>query len=212
MTAVLRDLYYCGMGNAKIDKRTHYTYGEYRTWPGNERWELIEGQAWNMSPSPSWTHQELAGIIHSELRSFLKGKPCRPFIAPVDVLLPNADSDRDNPDAIDTVVQPDIGVVCDRAKITLRGVIGAPDLIMEIISPSSVIRDLNLKKKLYGQHGCREYWVLDARLSWVTRFVRQGDGWDEGTCYDPSATAQSALFPGFQLILPDIRAEMGIND
>lgn len=166
-----------------------------------------------MSPAPSWGHQELSVIISSELRTFLKGKPCRPFAAPTDVFLPNPGDDLSNPDSIDTVVQPDLGVVCDSSKITPRGVMGAPELIMEIISPHSVIRDLNLKKELYGRHGCCEYWVCDARLAWVTRFVRQADGnWDEGTSYDPSQTAESVILPGFRLVLSELRKELGIKD
>ncbi len=192
---------------------THFTYGDYRNWPENERWELVGGQAWNMSPAPAWGHQTLAGIIFAELRAFLKGKPCRPFIAPVDVLLSQAVQNASDLDSIDTVVQPDVGVVCDPAKITPRGVIGSPDVLMEILSPNSVLRDLNLKKDLYARHGCREYWVWDPKLSWVTRYVLQADGhWDAGTAYDPSQTAESVILPGFKLSLPDLRTEMGIKD
>ena len=192
---------------------SHFSYADYRTWPENERWELIHGEAWNMSPAPAWGHQELLGIIFSDLRSFLKGKPCRAFIAPVDVFLADPGHNPNDLDSVDTIVQPDLGVVCDRAKITPRGVMGAPDLAMEIISPSSVIRDLNLKKDLYGRHGCREYWVLDVNLTWVSRFVRQPDGtWDEGTTYDSSQTAESLLLPGFRLVLPDLRSEMGLKE
>ena len=190
-----------------------FTYADYRTWPEGERWELVGGEAWNMSPAPTWGHQELLGAIFVELRDFLKGKPCRPFIAPVDVFLPDPGHDPNNTDTIDTVVQPDLGVVCDRSKITPRGVMGAPDLVMEIISPSSVLRDLNLKKELYGRHGCREYWVWDANLAWVSRFVRQTEGtWDEGTTYDSSQTAESVILPGFRMVLPELRAEMGLKD
>ena len=190
-----------------------FTYADYRTWPEGERWELVDGEAWNMSPAPTWGHQELLIILSRELGNFLKGKPCRPFIAPVDVFLPNPGHDPSNTDSIDTVVQPDLGVVCDRGKITPRGVRGAPDLVMEIISPSSVLRDLNLKKELYGRHGCREYWVWDANLTWVSRFVRQAEGsWDEGLTYDSSQTAESAILPGFKMVLPELRAEMGLKD
>ena len=192
---------------------SHFTYGDYRTWPENERWELIGGRAWNMSPAPSWGHQKLLHIISRELGNFLKGKPCQPFIAPVNVFLPEAGQNGSDLDSIDTVVQPDIGVVCDPTKIIPRGVIGAPDLVMEILSPNSVLRDMNLKKDLYASHGCREYWVWDAKLSWVTRFVLQADRhWDAGTAYDPSQTAESVIIPGFKFSLPDLRTEMGIKD
>lgn len=202
------------MVNAQTNKprTSRFTYGDYRTWPESERWELIDGEAWNMSPAPSWGHQELALVISRELSAFLKGKPCRPFMAPVDVLLAKPGSAID-PDSIDTVVQPDLGVVCDSAKITPRGVMGAPDVVMEIISPSSVLRDLNVKKDVYGKHGCREYWVWDVRLAWVSRFVRQADGhWDEGTTFSGSDIAESVVLAGFRLSLPELRAELGIKD
>lgn len=191
----------------------HFTYADYRTWPDGKRWELVRGTAWAMAPAPSWQHQELSGIIFGELRNLLKRKPCKPFAAPVDVFLPEAGEDPEDPDGISTVVQPDLGVVCDRSRITSRGVMGAPDLVMEIISPHSVLRDLNLKKDLYGRHGCREYWVWEARVSWVTRFDRLPDGsWSEGQSWGPEATVESQVLPGFRLVLPEIRAEMDIRD
>lgn len=191
----------------------HFTYADYRTWPEGERWELVRGAAWAMAPAPAWNHQELSIILAGELRAFLKGQPCRPFAAPTDVFLPEAGEDPADPDGISTVVQPDLGVVCDAAKISPRGVMGAPDLVMEIISPSSVIRDFNLKKELYGRHGCREYWIWDARLEWVTRFVRQpAGGWDEGTGWGPRDTAESVVLAGFRLPLAELRAELGVKD
>ena len=197
----------------RISRNTHFTYGDYRTWPENERWELIHGEAWDMSPAPSWGHQKLSIVISRELSLFLKGKPCAPFAAPVDVFLPNPGHDPSNLDSIDTIVQPDLGVVCDRAKITPRGIMGAPDVVMEIISPSSLLRDLNVKKVIYGQHGCREYWILEARLSWASRFLRQEDGhWDEGITFGPTDTAESVVLCGFRLSLLELWAEMNIKD
>jgi Uma2 family endonuclease len=166
-----------------------------------------------MAPAPAWQHQELSIILAGELRAFLKGKPCRPFAAPTDVFLPEDGEDAADPDGISTVVQPDLGVVCDPAKISQRGVTGAPDVVMEIISPASVIRDFNLKKELYSRHGCREYWIWDARLQWVTRYVRTPAGvWDEGNSWAPSETAESVVLAGFRLSLPALRDELGIRD
>lgn len=190
-----------------------FTYAQYRTWPAGERWELIHGEAWNMSPAPSLGHQHLSMILSRELGNFLKGKPCRPFAAPVDVLLPKPGADSSNLDSIDTVVQPDLAVVCDHSKFTSRGILGMPDVIMEIVSPSSVLRDLNVKKDLYARHGCREYWIWDAKLQWVSRLVRQEDGrWDEGTTFEAIDMAQSVVLPGFRLSLAEVREEMGIKD
>jgi Uma2 family endonuclease len=203
------------MSNARqLDHGTGpFTFGDSRLWPEDERWELVRGEAWAMAPAPTWDHQALSMILSRELGIFLKGKPCRPFAAPTDVFLPEAGESADAPDGISTVVQPDLGVVCDPAKITRHGVMGAPDVVIEIISPASVIRDLNLKKQLYGRHGCREYWIFDARLDWATRLVRQADGtWDEGTGWDRDGIAESLALPGFRLDLRELRAELGLKD
>ena len=97
-----------------LRKEKHYTYADYLTWPDDARYELIDGEAFLMAPAPLIEHQEVAGDVYHQLRNQLDGKPCRPYIAPVDVRLPRAD---EADAAIDTVVQPDVLVVCDPAKI-----------------------------------------------------------------------------------------------
>lgn len=166
-----------------------------------------------MSPAPSSEHQRLSMILSGELRSFLKGKPCLPFAAPIDVLVPKPNASPSDHGSIDTVVQPDLLVVCERSKVIPRGILGMPDVIMEIVSPSSVLRDLNVKKDLYARYGCREYWIWDVRLQWVSRLVRQENGqWDEGTTYEGAQVAESMVLPGLRLALAELREEMGIKD
>jgi Uma2 family endonuclease len=166
------------MGNPELAPDERYTYCHYRTWPDSERWELIEGQAWAMSPAPKPRHQDFILAMASSIRAFLKGKACKVFIAPFDVLLPEAD---EHDDAVSTVVQPDIAVFCDKAKLTERGARGAPDLVVEVLSPSTSKKDLNEKFNLYERHGIREYWAVDpaAWSVWVFRLA-PGGRYDSG--------------------------------
>ncbi|WP_404301491.1 Uma2 family endonuclease [Alicycliphilus denitrificans] len=134
-----------------------YTYGECLRWPDDVRYELIDGQAWMMSPVPSIEHQDIAGDLYFQLRQALQGAPCRVFIAPVDVRLPRGDeADGD----IDTVVQPDVLLVCDPGKIDRRGVRSAPDGVVEVLSPSTAARDQIAKRRIYERAGVREYWLV----------------------------------------------------
>lgn len=136
---------------------THYTYGDYQRWPEDVRYELIDGDAYLMAPAPLVVHQDMVGEIYRQLANALEGAPCRVLIAPVDVRLPQGD---EADDEVDTVVQPDVLLVCDPAKIDRRGVRGAPDWVLEVISPSTALRDQNTKRRLYERAGVREYWLL----------------------------------------------------
>ena len=144
------------MGLALKDTR-HHCYGDYLTWPEDSRYELIDGHAYAMSPAPDLAHQDVAGEIYLQTRLALRQQACRAFIAPVDVRLPERD---EADERIDCVVQPDVLVVCDPAKLDRRGVRGAPDWIVEVLSPSTAGHDQILKRDLYERHGVREYWLV----------------------------------------------------
>jgi Uma2 family endonuclease len=147
------------MGLALRDPEYH-TYGDYLTWPEEVRYELIDGDAYLMAPAPTVSHQDIAGEVYYQLRNALHGKPCRALIAPVDVRLPKAD---EADERIDTVVQPDVLVVCDPNQVSELGVRGAPDWVLEVISPSSASHDQVKKLRLYERHGVREYWMVQPR-------------------------------------------------
>jgi Uma2 family endonuclease len=139
-------------------KDTHYhTYGDYLKWPNDLRYELIDGIAYAMVPGPDLPHQEVAGEIYRQTANILSGRPCRAFIAPLDVRLPK----NDEADAfINTVVQPDVMVVCDSTKLDRRGIRGAPDWVVEVLSPSTSGHDQIKKRNVYERHGVREYWLI----------------------------------------------------
>lgn len=197
------------MGDPAQTPEGRFTYRHYRTWPETERWELINGRAWAMSPAPKRRHQEIAVRLVAELRNFLRGKPCRVFIAPFDVLLP---SDAEEDDAVETVVQPDISVFCDKSRLTEAGARGAPDLIMELLSPSTSKKDLNEKFNLYEKHGVREYWAIDPS-AWSILVYRLGAKgvYDEGELRDrlgDVSSIESRVLPGFVVAPVDLFADL----
>ena len=141
--------------------KERYTYADYSSWPEDERWELIDGVAYALA-TPTVEHQRVSREIFAQLYSFLRGKPCQVFYAPFSVRL-NAD------EGDDTVVEPDILVVCDEKKLADgKGVVGAPDLIIEILSPSTAKQDRLTKFDLYQRSGVREYWIVDPDIAAVS--------------------------------------------
>lgn len=135
-----------------------YTFADYKNWPADEKWELIGGVAWNMSPAPSRKHQWVVMELGSLIRNFLKGKSCQVYPAPFDVYFYESGQEESE---INNIVQPDLVVVCSKEKLERRGCFGSPDLVVEILSPWTNKKDLNEKFNLYEQYGVREYWVLD---------------------------------------------------
>jgi Uma2 family endonuclease len=171
------------MGNPALAPKERFTYRHYKTWPDEERWELIEGRAWAMSPAPTRRHQELLGKLHMIFAEFLKGKPCKVYLSPFDVLLPAGDEPDDD---IDTIVQPDLLVFCDRGKLRREGAKGAPDIAVEILSPSTSKKDQREKFDLFQRHGVREYWIVDPVGKWLCRYILGPEGrFDEGELREP---------------------------
>ena len=140
----------------QLDLNKSYTYADYLSWKFKERVELIMGKIRNMSPAPKAQHQYISGITFTAISNYLKESSCKVFSAPFDVRLP-VQNEKGEPD---TVVQPDISVICDETKIDQDGCNGAPDLIVEIVSKSSVQRDLHEKFDIYEQCGVKEYWII----------------------------------------------------
>ena len=136
----------------------HHTYADYLTWPDTERDELIDGIAYvREPPSPSRPHQELVGELYLQIRLALEGRRYRAYVAPFDVRLPKA-GEADH--QIDTVVQPDVLVVCDLNKLDARGMRGAPDWLAEILSPTTASHDQIVKLPVYERAGVLEVWLI----------------------------------------------------
>jgi len=135
-----------------------FSYADYLTWPDDERWEIIDGVAYNMSPAPNVRHQRVSGRLFRKIANHLDGKQCETFVAPFDVRLSERTGLTD--EKIETVVQPDILVICDNSKLDERGCNGAPDLVIEITSPHTSKNDLTVKFELYQRHGVKEYWIV----------------------------------------------------
>jgi len=135
-----------------------YTYADYLTWEIDHMVELIKGKVFRQAAAaPRRIHQELVLKIGSQLSGLLKGNKCKAYIAPFDVRLPVKSKKHKD---IRTVVQPDICVVCDPEKLDDLGCVGAPDLIMEILSPSNNKKELQNKYEVYEESGVKEYWVI----------------------------------------------------
>ena len=140
------------------DPSLSYTYADYLQWKFEEQVELIRGKIFKMSPAPAPLHQQISIGLASEIYNFLKKKLCKVFAAPFDVRLPVKNKKKDN--EITTVVQPDICVICDETKIDGRGCLGAPDLLIEILSPGNTEKEIRLKFALYEEGGVKEYWIV----------------------------------------------------
>lgn len=149
-------------------EKSRYSLADCLTWDENKLIEIIDGEAFMMA-TPSRIHQKISGELFRQLANYLEGKKCEAYAAPFGVRLFEQDGDR--PEDVDTVVEPDISVVCDRSKLDKHGCKGAPDLIVEILSPSSLRHDRLVKLNLYQRAGVREYWIVDPVDQSVQSFV-----------------------------------------
>ncbi len=136
-----------------------FSWNDYKGWPEDEHWQIIDGQAYGMTAAPNIKHQRVAGNFYRILGNKLAGKPCTPFIAPTDVVFDDLN-----------IVQPDVLVVCDKSRITEANIQGAPDLVIEVISPSNSFMDKKLKLELYERFGVPEYLVVDPVGDLVERY------------------------------------------
>jgi Uma2 family endonuclease len=182
-----------------------YRYGEYRTWSDDERWELIDGVAYDMSLAPSTAHQAIVVWLIQALGPVLGKGGCRVFTAPFDVLLPDTPGQPD--DEVLNVVQPDLAVICDPSKLRPFGCVGAPDWVIEILSPSTSRRDLAEKHALYERHGVREYWVIDPGNRYIHVYVPgENRKYPKPGLHVGAATVKSTVCLGFEIKLEELFA------
>jgi Uma2 family endonuclease len=180
------------------DNDRRWTYADYKEWelkPG-ERYELIYGEAYAVA-APNTEHQTISMTLSGELYNFLKGKKCRVFAAPFDVRLFYEEDESD-----DTVVQPDLAVVCDPAKLGKEGCRGAPDLVVEILSPSNSVIETLRRLRVYQEAGVRECWVIDPEKQIVMIYSLAGQY--RARELGAEDTAASDILPGLEIPLAGV--------
>ena len=188
-----------------LDKKKRYTYADYLTWQDGKTRELLDGFIHLMSPAPTLTHAKISRRIFIPLANHIDkyNGNCQVFTAPFDVRLPQNGETAD--DKIYTVVQPDICIICDENKLDERGCLGAPDMIVEILSLSTQKYDLNEKFNLYEAARVKEYWVVSPKEKGVNVFILQDDGkYDNGTVYEGEVSISVEILQGLSLSTKNI--------
>ncbi len=184
-----------------------FSYKDYYGWDDGKRWELIDGVEYDMGPAPLRIHQDVSRELLILLYNFFKDKKCKVYAAPFDVRLSEIENAAD--EEIFTVVQPDITVVCDASKLDERGCKGAPDLLVEIISPSSAGRDMKTKRNLYEKHGIREYWLIHPHDKIALVYLLGADRhYGKAAVYAQDDIIESGIFEGLKIRLSDLFASV----
>ena len=177
-------------------KNQHFTYEDYLTWPEDERWELIQGEAFAMSPAPAFRHQKIVLSVANQLVNQLNGKKCQPMVAPLDVrLTENLGKNMEKTH----VVQPDVLVFCDPEKADDKGLVGAPDWILEVLSDSTAWKDSTIKLDLYQRFGVREYWILNPETRLLLVYVLKEGVFGLPTPFLGSVRVPVTIFPGVEI-------------
>jgi Uma2 family endonuclease len=189
----------------RMDRKTPYTYADYKRWNDGKRYELIRGKPRMMS-GPTSRHQGISGLLYQIIANYLKGKECMVFSAPFDVRLKakpgEEDKERDK-----VVVQPDIVVICDRKKLYKGGCKGAPDLVIEILSESTRRHDYVTKRAEYLDVGVKEYWIVDPKNETVEVSILQlaEDGYYYADwLYDKNAVIPVAIFDNLAIDMKEV--------
>jgi Uma2 family endonuclease len=183
----------------QLDLSRQYTYADYLTWQFKERVELIRGWVMRMSPAPNVQHQRISGFLFNQLYNALSGGACQVFSAPFDVRLP-LPPHKTKSDKADTVVQPDIVVICDPAKLDEQGCNGAPDLVIEILSPGNARREMKDKLEIYQAAGIPEYWVVDPEHEFILVYTLDQNGkYLSSLPYTEGSVLTTPVLAGFEL-------------
>lgn len=186
----------------KRQTKTHYTYADYASLPEEERCEIIDGALY-MQAAPSRIHQEILMELSRQIANYLADKPCKVYPAPFCVRLP--DGDEKNDEDIKTVVEPDISIICDQTKLDERGCTGAPDMIVEITSPSSARKDRLEKFYKYERAGVKEYWIVEPEEKLVSVFVLgENKRYGRPDMYTEGDKIKTSIFPDLVISLKNI--------
>lgn len=177
-----------------LDLTKQYTYSDYLRWQFSERVELIKGFIYKMSPAPARTHQKVSRKLTRYIDRYFEHKTCEFFVAPFDVRLINfRASNLEN--QIHTVIQPDLCIICDLEKLDEKGCIGAPDLIIEILSPGNSKKEMGIKFDLYEENGVKEYWIVEPSEKTIFVYTLQNEKYIGLKPCIEGDTIKSPLFP-----------------
>ena len=193
---------------SQLDVNKRYTYADYLTWQFNERVELIKGGLHKMSLAPRRLHQKIEGILHVKLWLFFENRTCEVYQSPFDVRLSKNKGQIEQ--KINTVVQPDICVICDKSKLDDAGCIGAPDLIVEILSDSTAKKDYNEKFNLYEENEVKEYWIVNPATKTIEIFSLVENKYVSLGLFNEqegATTVEGHLFPELSIELKTIFSE-----
>ncbi|WP_163378603.1 Uma2 family endonuclease [Cyclobacterium sp. SYSU L10401] len=176
-----------------------YSYADYLTWQLDEMVELIKGKVFrSAAAAPRRIHQEISGKVFNKLFNFLEKHPCKVYVAPFDVRLPVKSKKNED---IYTVVQPDICVICDKSKLDVMGCIGAPDLIVEILSPGSNKKELKNKYEVFEESGVQEYWIIHPDEQTVMTYTLTTGKYIPSRLFTSGDVIESNSIPGYRLDL-----------
>lgn len=184
----------------QLDLNGTYSYADYLLWKFKERVELFKGKILKMSPAPSRKHQDVSMSLTREFIPLFKDKKCKMYVAPFDVRLPKHTTDDSE---VFTVVQPDLCIICDPNKLDDRGCIGAPDLVVEILSPGNSKREMKSKYELYEEAGVKEYWIIDPNTETILIYILE-NGEYRGLKPVSDDYAISHIFPNIKIHTNDI--------
>ena len=182
-----------------LDLSKEYTYSDYLHWQLSERVELIKGFIRKMSPEPNRFHQTLSRNITGLLFNSFKNHRCKIYVAPFDVRIPIPSKKKDT-----TVVQPDLCVVCDPSKLDDQGCNGAPELMIEILSPNNSKHDLDTKFKLYQEAGVLEYWIVEPVVKMLLVYTLINEKYIGLAPQTEGENIQSPLFPNLEIAIEDV--------
>jgi Uma2 family endonuclease len=175
------------------------TYGDYLTWPEDERWEIIDGVPYLMT-APTWQHQGISLELSLQFGNYLRDKPCRVFAAPFDLSIP--EFDESDEEISNFIGQPDLVVVCDENKLRKSGYIGVPTLVIEITSPSTSKMDRLRKFNKYESSGVKEYWIVEPEGKIVSVFTLQDSGrYGRPEIYSDQDQVRVTVFPDLDIDL-----------
>jgi Uma2 family endonuclease len=178
-----------------------YTYADYLTWQMDEMVELIKGKVFRQAAAPRVNHQRVSGIVFNAFFNFFKEKKCEVFAAPFDVRLPVKSKKNED---IDTVVQPDISVICDPEKLDELGCVGAPDLVVEILSKGNNRKEIRNKYEVYEAAGVKEYWIIHPEENTLLIYSLQGRSYVPSRLFTVGDVVRSEAVSGFILDLHEV--------